>query len=112
MTQVAYYTNCELRTIDLSAGAVEYLWVDYEDSLLHNIQADPVSISLGTFTAPGTWHAADLRQQNGAVWKVRAALLIGAVLTYPVGTYYAWLQVTDTPETIVQLVSNRLVQIT
>jgi len=112
MTQPQYLTNCELRTIDLTNGAVEYLWVDFEDAEKHNITTSLVSISLGSYDTPGTWHTADLVQQNGAVWKIRAGLLIGASLTYPPGQYWAWVRVSDTPEIIPKRAGNLLVEIT
>lgn len=111
MTQPAYYTNCELRTIDLSAGDEDYVFVDYEDALGNNIQADPVSISLGTYAAPGVWHAADIVEQNGEVWQVRAGLFIGTTLTYPAGYYWAWIQVTASPAVATKRAENRLVRI-
>lgn len=112
MTQPQYYTNCELRVIDLANGAVENLWLDYEDAERQNITADPVSISLGSYDTPGVWHAADLVEQNGAVWQVRAALLIGGSLTYPPGQYWAWVRLTDSPEIIPKRAGNLLVEIT
>lgn len=112
MTSPQYRTNCESRIFDLSNGAVDYLWVDYEDANKDNIQGDPVSIALGTYTTPGTWHPADLVEQNGAVWKVRAAILIGASLTYPVGEYWAWIKVTDLPTITPKRADNMFVEIT
>jgi hypothetical protein len=50
--------------------------------------------------------------QNGAVWKIRAAILIGSTLTYPPGTYSAWVRVTDSPEVIPKRAENLLVEIT
>lgn len=111
MTQPQYLPGCELRTIDLSNGAIEYVWVDFEDSQRHDITADPVSVALGTFDVPGTWHPADLVEGNGAVYKIRAGLLIGSALTYPAGLYYAWVRVTDTPEVIPKRADNMLVKI-
>jgi|SRR5882757_4339755 len=112
MTQPQYYTNCELRVIDLANNAVEYLWVDYEDAEHNDITGDAVAISLGSYETPGVWHAADLVQQNGAVWKIRAGLLIGASLTYPLGQYRAWIKVTDSPEIIPKRADNMIVEIT
>lgn len=112
MTQPQYLTNCELRTIDLTNGAIEYLFVDFQDAEQQDITADPVSISLGSYDTPGVWHAADLIEQNGAVWKIRAGLLIGTTLTYPVGIYYAWIRLVDSPEVIPKRADNILVEIT
>ena len=78
----SYVNECDLRTIDCANGAIEYLWVDITDAQQENITADPVSISLGTFDAPGTWHTADLIEQNGAVWQIRAGLLIGGTYDF------------------------------
>lgn len=111
MTQPLYYTNCELRTIDLTAGDEDYVFVDYEDALHTNIQTAPVSISLGTYDDPGAWHPADLVQQNGELWQVRAGLFIGAALIYPLGDYWAWIQVTAAPATVTKRADNRLVRI-
>lgn len=112
MTQQQYLTNCELRTIDLTNGAIEYLWIDFQDAEKQDITTDPVTISLGSYDTPGAWHTANLVQQNGAVWKIRAALLIGSSLTYPVGIYYAWVRVTDLPEIIPKRADNMIVEIT
>jgi len=112
MTTPAYLTNCEQRIIDLSAGVIDYLWVDYDEKRKQDISADPAAISLGTWDAPGTWHNADIIQTNGAVWKMRAALLLGAGLTYPVGIYWAWIRVTDAPSVLIQRADNMFVSIT
>lgn len=112
MTTPAYLTNCEQRIIDITNGAVEYLWVDIEDARQQDITTATVQISLGTYDLHGTWHTADLIQQNGPVWKIRAGLLIGASLVYPLGTYWAWFSLGDSPETIVQRSDNRFVTIT
>jgi hypothetical protein len=112
MTQPQYLTNCELRTIDCANGAVEYLWLDFADAEQQDVTADPVAISLGTYETPGTWHPADLVEPNGAVWKIRAALLIGSTLTYPPGIYTAWVRVTDSPEVIPKRADNLLIEIT
>jgi hypothetical protein len=112
VTTPAYLTNCEQRIIDCANGAVEYLWVDIEDTRQQNITAAAVQISLGTYDAPGTWHNADLIQQNGPVWKIRAGLLIGGSLTYPAGTYWAWFKLTDSPEVIPMRSDNLLVTVT
>jgi hypothetical protein len=107
-----YLTECEQRIIDLLHNATEYLWVTAEDHHKTNITAAPVFISLGTYDAPGTWHAADIVQQDGPVWKVKAALLIGGTVTYPEGTYWAWMRVEIPPETIHQRLTNMLVTVT
>ena len=112
MTQPQYYTNCELRIFDLTNGEQDYLWVDYEDALHNDITGDAVSISLGTYHTPGAWHPADLVEQNGAVWQVRAGLFIGAAITYPVGVYYAWIKLVDSPAVLPKRAENRLVEIT
>lgn len=112
MTAPQYYTNCELRVIDLANGASEYLWLDYEDAEHNDITGDPVAISLGSYDTPGVWHPADLVEQNGKVWQVRAAILIGGSLTYPPGQYWAWVRLTDSPEVIPKRAGNLLVEIT
>ena len=112
MTTPQYLTACEVRLIDCANGAVEYLVVDYQDAQHSNITADPVSISLGTYSTPGVWHAADFVQSNGAVWKIRAGLLIGGALTYPAGTYWVWLKVTNSPSVLPRRVDTMLVEIT
>lgn len=112
MSTPQYYTNCELRVIDLANGAVEYLWIDFEDAERHDITTDAVSISLGSYETPGVWHTADLVQQHGELWQIRAALLIGGSLTYPPGQYRAWVRVTDSPEVIPKRADNLIVEIT
>lgn len=112
MSAPLYYTACETRLIDCAHGAIEYLFVDFMDDNHQNITADPVSISLGTYGTPGAWHPADVVQQNGAVWKIRAGLLIGAALTYPAGTYWAWVRLTDSPEILPRRVDTMIVKIT
>lgn len=108
----AYLTECEQRIIDLLHNATEYLWVTVQDLRKANITAASVSISLGDYDTPGVWHAADLVQQDGPVWKLKAALLIGNAVTYPAGTYWVWVQVGIAPEVIHQRVTNMLVTIT
>lgn len=112
MSTPQYYTNCEQRIIDLANGAQEYLWVDYEDAEHHDITGDPVSVALGTYDTPGTWHPADLVEQNGQPWQVRAGLLIGSGLTYPPGMYWAWIQLVDSPEELIKRATNLIVTIT
>jgi hypothetical protein len=107
-----YLTNCEQRTIDTAHGAVEYLWIDITDKRKKDITAAAVQISLGTYETPGAWHNADLIEQNGAVWKIRAGLLIGGSLTYPAGQYFAWFKLTDSPEIIPQRSDNQIITIT
>lgn len=111
--QYTYTPGCELRTIDLTHGDIDYVWVDYEDARKQPLDTIPVSIALGTYDAPGDWHPADLVETNGADYKIRAGLLIGSTLTYPLGVYRAWVQVGDSsPTLIVKRADNRLVQIT
>jgi hypothetical protein len=112
VTSPQYLTACEIRLIDCAHGAVEYLFVDFQDDNHQDITADPVSIALGTYDTPGAWHPADVVQQNGAVWKIRAGLLIGAALTYPPGIYWAWVRLIDSPETLPRRIDTMFVQIT
>lgn len=112
MTAPSYLTNCEQLTVDLTHGAVQYVWVDIQDAFKQDITGVSVQISLGTFEDPGTWHPADLTQQNGPVWKIRAGLLVGGSLTYPTGTYWAWSFTSDSPEQLPLRSDNRLVSIT
>lgn len=107
-----YFTNCEMRTVDLTNGEQDYIWVDFEDRLQQNIQAVTVQIAMGTYETPGTWYPADLVEENGAVYKIRAGLFVGGALTFPLGIYYAWIKVGDSPAIIVQRVDARLVQFT
>jgi hypothetical protein len=108
----AYLTNCEQQTIDLSNGAVEYVWVDITDAQKQDITAAVVSVALGGYDTPGTWHPASPVQQNGAVYKIRAGLLIGSGLTYPAGTYWVHWKLVDSPETLIGRADNILVTIT
>lgn len=112
MTAPAYLTNCEVRAFDLSGGEVDYLWVDYEEARRQDITGDPAWISLATYDAPNTWHPADIIQQNGQVWQMRAGLLLGAGLTYPPGTYWAWVKIADAPAVLIRRADNRIVEIT
>jgi hypothetical protein len=112
MTAPAYLTNCEQQIIDLSSGAVEYVWVDITDAQKQDITAAVVSIALGDYDTPGTWHPANLVQQNGAVYKIRAGLLLGSGLSYPPGRYWVHWKVVDSPETLIGVATNILVTIT
>ena len=112
MTEPSYLTTCEQRIIDCANGAVEYLTIDIEDRNRQDITGDVIKISLGTFETPGGLHTADLVVADGAVWKVKASLLIGSTLTYPAGTYWAWSLLADSPELIPQRSTNMLVTIT
>jgi hypothetical protein len=112
MTEPSYLTNCEQRVIDCANGAIEYLTVDIEDRNREDITGDVIKLSLGTWETPGVWHTADLVEEDGAVWKVKASLLIGSSLTYPPGTYWAWSSLADSPELIPQRSTNMLITIT
>jgi hypothetical protein len=111
MTSPQYLTGCELRTLDLTNGDQDYVWVDFEDARQQDITGDTVMIALGTYDAPGAWVSADLIEQNGAVWKIRAALFITAASGYPLGSYWLWIKVGDNPAIIVRRADNRLVQL-
>ena len=122
LTLPPYLTGCDLKVIGLSAGAVDYAVVDITDSLKNNITTDPVYLALmdatvqanaGPAPPPGiVWHPADFVTQNGPVYSVRAGLLIGSGLTYPVGYYWAWWKLVDSPTTSIDRATNRVVQIT
>jgi hypothetical protein len=117
-----YLTNCEQKIIGLSAGVVDYAVVDIVDSLKHDITADPVSIALMDATVAANagphppagivWHPASFVTQNGPVYSVRAGLLLGSGLTYPVGYYWAWWKLVDSPTTTIAVATNRVVAIT
>lgn len=112
VTTPQYWPGCELRTLDLTNGDEDYVWVDFEDARKKDLTTVTVQISLGTVETPGTWHLADLVEQNGAVWKIRAGLFITLASGYPLGLYYLWIKIGDSPAVIVKRADNRLVQLT
>jgi len=107
-----YLTACEQRVIDLAHGAVDYLEVDVEDAWRQNLTAAPISLTLGTYDTPGTWHPVDTVIQNGQVWQVRVSLLIGTTVIFPAGTYWVWTKVGLPPETVIHRATNKLVTVT
>jgi hypothetical protein len=121
LTLPPYLTRCEKKVISLSDGVVDYVVVDIIDSLKNNITAAPVSIGLADATVAANYdtppvglvyHPADFVEQNGAVYSIRAGLLLGNGLTYPVGYYFACWRLVDSPTTTIDVATNRVVQIT
>lgn len=111
MTSTMYLTECETRDFDLSSGATEYLWIDLADQRKQDITTAVVSISLGTYDAPTTWQAVNQFEQNGPVWQVRVALLIGGAFIPAPGAYWAWTKTVLGVETVIQRAENKLVRI-
>jgi hypothetical protein len=93
------------QTIDLSGGAVEYTYPvtitasPKADGLPVDISADPVKMSLGTFTEPGSWLDSDITEHPSTAQAV-VQLLIGTALRPAVGTYWLWVKVTDSAEIV------------
>lgn len=85
------------QTIRVSDGAVEYSWpmtitaTDGDD-----ITADTVQVSLGTYSDPATWVTPVITRPTPSSATVK--LLIDD--TTPVGTYWLWCKVSDSPEVV------------
>jgi hypothetical protein len=61
-----------------------------------DISGATFQISLGSADNPGPWESPDVSTQ-GATTAIRTVKLL-VDNTYPKGTYYAWVRVTDVPE--------------
>lgn len=113
--------NTGLQTIPAhSAGAVEYTRTVYFTDLKgNNITADNLQFSLGTDEVPGTWKSPSLQgsgqvnvgayvdgggqnpyglPRSASFYQVYGQLLIDA--TVAAGSYWLWLKIVDSPETI------------
>jgi hypothetical protein len=87
------------QTVLVSQGAVEYSWpVTVRETTGDDISADPVRLSLGTYTEPGTWVIPAVDEPQTDTSTRVAQMLIDA--TVPPGTYHLWVRVTDTPEVV------------
>jgi hypothetical protein len=84
------------QTVFVSAGAAKYVGAKISDKNGDDISADPVSMSLGTYTTPGTWvtPSVDTPQTDTSTRIVK--LLVNS--STPLGAYYLWVRITDNPE--------------
>lgn len=121
------------QTVDLSNGAIEYTWpATFTELSGVNIDGDTVQVSIGTATAPGTWHTPDLRSQSAVtaqdfrrvhptvpcsvlpstvLYQVSGQLLLGVGGLVPTaGSYWVWLRVTDLPEIVPRAVFPLIVR--
>lgn len=90
------------QTIAVTAGAVEYTWpLTINEQAGKDITADVVSLALGTYTTPGTWHTPDVDTSPTPSSRV-VQLLIGPTITAAAGDFYLWWRVGDTPETTIR----------
>lgn len=94
-------TTTGTQTIDLSAGAVEYTYpLTITESTGKDISADTITLSLGTYDAPGQWQAPDTDPPQDTTSQRVVQLLVGADLKPDLGTYYLWSLVNDGPERV------------
>lgn len=93
----------KVQTIDLRAGSggVEYTWplILTEDNG-KDISSDTVQLSLGSYTAPGTWRTPSTDPAQTTHSQRIVQLLVGTTLTPAAGNYWLWSRITDTPEIV------------
>lgn len=83
-----------------SAAAVEYtLPLTITETSGKDISAATIRMSLGTYTAPGTWVAPDVDTSPTPASRT-VQLLIGTDPTLLAGDYYVWTVITDAPEVV------------
>lgn len=79
------------------AGAVEYTWPT-TITADHDISADTVQVSLGSYSEPASWVTPDVDDaQTDVNTRVVQKLVTSAVNP---GTYYLWVRLTDNPEVV------------
>jgi hypothetical protein len=97
------------------AGAVEFSFPrTITETSGEDISADPVLVSLGSWTEPGGWVTPD-RITRGTTdvggitqhWVV-VQLLIGGDLKPAADNYWLWTKITDSPETVPRRTSGRI----
>lgn len=94
-------TTTASQTIDLSAGAVEYTFpLVIQEQNGKDISADTITLSLGTYDAPGDWQTPDTDPPQDTTSQRVVQLLVGATLKPSPGTYYLWSSVSDSPEQV------------
>lgn len=88
------------QTIRLSAGALEYTFpLTITEKTGKDISGDTITLSLGTFNAPGdTWLTPDVDQPQDVKSQRVVQLYIGTTVKPDPGVYFLWSKVTDTPE--------------
>lgn len=79
-----------------SAGGAAYVGGTITEVTGKDISGGTFQISLGSANDPGPWESPDVSTQ-GATTAIRTVKLL-VDNTYPKGTYYAWVRVTDVPE--------------
>lgn len=86
------------QTINVTGGGQEYTWpITVTETNGKDISGKTVQVSLGTYTAPGTWaSAAVLTRPTPSSATVQ--LLINS--STPVGRYHVWVKVSDSPEVV------------
>jgi hypothetical protein len=88
------------QTVRVSTGAAEYCYPrTITETLGKNITADTVSVSLGTYDAPGTWVAPDVITRP----TTSSAVVQMMINTIPDPTrqhYWVWTKVSDSPEVV------------
>lgn len=86
------------QTISISAGAVEYTYpLTITETTGKDISHATIQLSLGSYTAPGTWQTPDTDTTPVVSQRV-VQMLVGDTLKPPPGDYFLWSRVTDTPE--------------
>lgn len=94
-------SGTDTQTIYVSDGAVEYTWpVTITETTGKDISAVGVELSLGTYTAPGTWQAPDTDPPQATKSQRVVQLLVGGTLKPAPGRYYLWTRSADTPEIV------------
>lgn len=89
------------QTIRLSAGALEYTFpLTITEKTGKDISADTITLSLGTYNAPGDWQTPDTDPPQDTTSQRVVQLLVGGTLSPDPGTYYLWSLVNDEPEQI------------
>lgn len=86
------------RTIRSSAGGKRYLTATITETTGKDITGDTYVVSLGSYTAPGTWTAATPTTVTTSQVKVAVLVGSGGTLDPTAGDYWLWVKVADNPE--------------
>lgn len=88
------------QTIPVSLTGAEYTWpLTIIERTGKDITGAAVSLALGTDADPGTWHAPGTDTAPADNQRT-VQMLVDA--SYPVGSYWLWTKVVDTPETVIR----------
>lgn len=87
------------REIHTSLGAKEYVGLTITETTGKDISTDAVQLTLGTWSAPGTWRNPD--DDNGLTPRV-VKILVGDAYNPNAGEYYLWMKLPDTAEVVVR----------